>query len=118
MKKTKLMIQGFGLSKLGGGSNYSGSCLGTSVIKNILMLTLSLVLTQSLKAQDKIAITLPEALDTGIKNYPSIKAKTNYVDAAHALIVNARNEYLPNVIGSVQQSYGTVNGQYGPAAPI
>src|SRR5258706_14548237 len=98
------MIQGFGLSKLGSGSNYSGSCLGTCVIKNILMLTLSLVLTQSLKAQEMIAITLPEALDTGMKNYPSIKAKTNYLDAAHALILNAHNDYQPNIIGSVQQS--------------
>ena len=25
-----------------------------------------------------------------------------------------KNRYLPNVIASVQQSYGTVNGQYGP----
>jgi len=79
---------------------------------------LFLVLTESSRAQDKVDITLPEALETGMKNYPSIKAKTNYLDAAHALMLNARNEYLPNVIGSVQQSYGTVNGQYGPAAPI
>jgi outer membrane protein TolC len=76
------------------------------------------VLTEYAKAQDKIDITLPEALDTGIKNYPSIRAKINYVQTAHALTLNARNEYLPNVIGSIQQNYGTVNGQFGPAAPV
>ncbi len=113
------MIPGLGLPKLGSVSNYSWLCLSTSVIINITMVTiLFLVLTKSSKAQDKVDITLPEALETGIRNYPSIKAKMNYVHAAHALTLNARNEYLPNVIGSMQQNYGTVNGQYGPAAPI
>jgi len=76
------------------------------------------VLTEYAKAQDKIDITLPEALDTGIKNYPSIRAKINYVQTAHALTLNTRNEYLPNIIGSIQQNYGTVNDQFGPGAPI
>src|ERR1700704_4180968 len=69
-------------------------------------------------AQERVRITLPEAIDTGIKNYPSIKAKQNYASAAQTLTRNARNEYLPNVIASVQQNYGTINGQYGPGAPI
>lgn len=86
-----------------------------NVISFIILLS---TLTQQAKAQDKMDITLPEALETGIKNYPSIRAKTNYVQAAHALTLNARNEYLPNVIGSLQQNYGTVNGQFGPGAPI
>lgn len=76
------------------------------------------VVVHEVKAQDKMDITLPEALEAGIKNYPSIRAKMNYQQAGHALTFNARNEYLPNIIGSIQQNYGTVNGQFGPGAPI
>jgi outer membrane protein TolC len=61
---------------------------------------------------------LSEAINTGLKNYQSIKAKKNYLDASSALVQNTRNEYLPNVIASVQQDYGTINGQYGPLAAV
>ena len=47
-----------------------------------------------------------------------IEAKRNYLNASQALQKNARNEYLPNVIASVQQNYGTVNGQFGPLAAV
>jgi len=65
-----------------------------------------------------IALGLEEAIETGVKNYQRIQAKRNYLNASQALSKNARNEYLPNVIASMQQSYGTVNGQYGPAAGV
>jgi len=76
------------------------------------------ILPDHANAQEQVPLTLPQAIDTGIKNYPSIKARQNYVRAAQALTRNARNEYLPNVIASAQQNYGTINGQYGPGAPI
>src|SRR5260221_1349765 len=98
-------------------SNYLGR-LRNCTYALIMLAILFSVLTEYAKAQDKIDITLPEALDTGIKNYPSIRAKTDYMHSAHALTLNTRNEYLPNIIGSIQQSYGTVNGQFGPGAPI
>ncbi len=65
-------------------------------------------------AQDHVSLPLRSALDIGVRNYPAILAKQNYLNAAEALTRNARNEYLPNVIASAQQNYGTVNGQYGP----
>ena len=73
---------------------------------------------QAARAQEPISISLVDAIEKGIKSYPALKAKQNYVDAAHALIRNTRNEYLPNVITSLQQSYGTVNTQFGPQAAV
>jgi outer membrane protein TolC len=63
-------------------------------------------------------LLLSDAINTGLKNYQSIQAKRNYLQASNALVQNTRNEYLPNVIASVQQDYGTINGQYGPLAAI
>jgi len=108
------------LLKFGSVSNdpskaYSGIWLVVAKLMQALLLS---VLALPAIAQDNLGITLQEALDLGIKNYPSIKAKMNYVNSAHALMLSTRSEYLPSVIGSIQQNYGTVNGQYGPAAPI
>lgn len=63
-------------------------------------------------------LLLPDAVDMGLKGYQSIQAKRNYLNASEALVKNTRNEYLPNVIASVQQSYGTINGQFGPLAAV
>jgi outer membrane protein TolC len=70
------------------------------------------------RAQEVQKITLEEAVNTGLSNYQSIRAKQNYVLASGALKQQARNEYLPNVTASVQQSYGTVNGQLGPLGAV
>jgi len=59
-------------------------------------------------------LPLKEALETGIANYGTIKAKSNYADAAQETIKQVRREYLPNVTLSGQQDFGTVNGQNGP----
>lgn len=63
-------------------------------------------------------LTLPEAVETGVQQYQSIRAKRSYLHASEALTRNARNEYLPNVIAAVQQAYGTVNGQFGPLGAV
>jgi outer membrane protein TolC len=67
-------------------------------------------------AQAPPPLTLRTALALGVRNHPAILSKQNYLNAAEALTRNTRNEYLPNVILSAQQSYGTINGQYGPLA--
>lgn len=59
-------------------------------------------------------LTLKQALETALNNYPSIKAKANYIKASTASAQEAKREALPNVIVSGQQDYGTVNGQNGP----
>ncbi|MEJ1238123.1 TolC family protein [Chryseolinea sp. T2] len=68
--------------------------------------------------QPEVQLSLPDAVEQGLLTFERIKAKQNYYHASMALSRNARNEYLPNVIASAQQSYGTVNGQFGPAAAI
>lgn len=59
-------------------------------------------------------LPLKVALETGIANYGTIKAKSNYANASKETIKQVRREYLPNVTLSGQQDYGTVNGQNGP----
>src|SRR5258705_4483746 len=57
------------------------------------------------------ALSLNQALETAMNNYPSIKAKTNYLKSSIAYTKAAKREALPNIIVSGQQDYGTINGQ-------
>ena len=59
-------------------------------------------------------LTLQEALQTGLKNYQSIKAKENYAQAATENISAVKREYLPDLNFAAQNSFGTVNGENGP----
>ncbi len=60
-------------------------------------------------------LTLKAAVDSALHNYPSIKVKTNYALAADAVVQQTKKEALPNFVISLQQDYGTINGQNGPA---
>lgn len=57
---------------------------------------------------------MKEALNLALSNYGSIKAKASYLNAAKASAKQSKLDYLPNVVLSAQQDYGTVNGQNGP----
>lgn len=72
----------------------------------------------SVNAQSEKVLTLSAAVRTGLMNYQSIQAKRNYYNASSALLQNTKNEYLPNLIASVQQEFGTVNTNYGPLGSI
>ena len=63
-------------------------------------------------------LTMKEAVGTAIKNYGTIKAKANYVEASRQSVIQSQRELLPNFTLSAQQDYGTVNGQTGPLAPF
>ncbi|GAO45614.1 RND-type efflux pump outer membrane protein [Flavihumibacter petaseus NBRC 106054] len=63
-------------------------------------------------AQEKLSIR--DAVDMALRNFPAIKAKQAYLQASQAGIQTARKEALPNFVVSLQQDYGTVNGQNGP----
>ena len=65
-------------------------------------------------AQQPKILLLSTAIQNGLNNYQSIQAKQNYLRASAEQLKNTRNEYLPNIITSFQQDYGTVNGQFGP----
>jgi outer membrane protein TolC len=77
-----------------------------------------LLFSLSVSAQSTKVFRLTEAVDQGVLNYPSIKAKRNYFNASSALLQNTKNEYLPNLIASIQQDYGTVNSQFGPLGAV
>ncbi|MEX6688475.1 TolC family protein [Danxiaibacter flavus] len=61
------------------------------------------------------ALSLKEAIDIAVKNYGTIRAKSNYVKASEQSVIQSQKEYLPDLNVSFQQDYGTVNGQTGPS---
>lgn len=85
------------------------------MLRRILPFFLTLSTLLPLQAQ---LLPLSEAMRTAVEQQPAVKAKQHYAEASEHLLRNARNEYLPNVVAGVQQAYGTVNGQYGPQAPV
>ncbi|MCW3086274.1 MAG: Transporter [Bacteroidetes bacterium] len=58
-------------------------------------------------------LTLKDAVNKGLANYGTIKAKENYVKASSASLQQSKLDYIPNVVLSAQQDYGTINGQNG-----
>jgi outer membrane protein len=78
----------------------------------IIFFIVDIFLSDTAVAQQK-QLNLSDAVKIGLDNYQNIQAKRNYVNASAALVQNAKNQYLPDVTASIQQAYGTVNGQYG-----
>src|SRR5687768_17255199 len=64
--------------------------------------------------QGQHVLTMQEALELGVKNYGSLKSKSFQVQSSQYALSQVKREYLPNVVLSAQQVYGTVNGQNGP----
>ncbi len=59
-------------------------------------------------------LTMEQALQLAVTNYPTIRAKQHYRKAAEANELLARREGLPNFTIAAQHDFGTVNGQNGP----
>ncbi|WP_153795946.1 TolC family protein [Foetidibacter luteolus] len=75
------------------------------------VLMISVAFTLPAHAQ---VLTIKEAVQTALTNYPAIKAKASYVNASKASVKQSINDYLPDFNISFQQDYGTINGQSGP----
>jgi outer membrane protein TolC len=84
----------------------------TGRLTRILMFGLLLACTA---ANAQTALSLKEAIQTGLDNYGTIKAKEAYAKASAASVVQAKLDYLPNFNLSAQADYGTANGLNGPA---
>lgn len=83
--------------------------------QGIVSFTLLLCLYNfSLPAARAQILTIQDAIQTAQNNYGIIKAKSNYVNASKATVNQSKKDYLPNLNLSLQQDYGTVNGQNGP----
>src|SRR5688572_23015526 len=78
------------------------------LLSTVLLFTISFYLP----GQD--VLTIQEALELGVKNYGTIKSKNFQVQSSQQSVSQVKREYLPNVVLSAQQVYGTVNGQNGP----
>jgi len=102
-----------GISLIQQASFYAKQRTG-AVVCCILLLTSG----QQLFSQVAGTLNLSDAVKTGLNNYQSIKARSNYIKASAAIVENVKNQYLPDVIASVQEAYGTVNGQFGPATAL
>jgi outer membrane protein TolC len=59
-------------------------------------------------------LSLKAAIQLGIDNYGTVKAKQQYAAASKDEVVRAKRDYLPNLNFETQVDYGTVNMQYGP----
>lgn len=82
------------------------------VIRHCISCFLPLLFAQTLTAQEKLS--LKKALELAVENYGTVKAKENYANASRMSVDQAKRDYLPNLVLSAQQDYGTVNGQNGP----
>ena len=87
-----------------------------TLLFHLVPLLLVLVSGQLYGQQDPF--TLSVAVKTGLGNYQGIAAKRHYLQASAALVENTKNQYLPDVTASIQQAYGTINGQFGPSGII
>jgi outer membrane protein TolC len=77
----------------------------------LIVVASSFLITAKTCAQ---VLTLPDAIATAKSNYGSLRAKANYIQASRASVQQSVKDYLPNLNLSLQQDYGTVNGQNGP----
>jgi len=62
-------------------------------------------------------ITLPQAVESSLKNYPSIRVSQEQVNAASAAIQLARTAYLPKVDALAQVNRATRNNVFGLLLP-
>ncbi|WP_018616321.1 TolC family protein [Segetibacter koreensis] len=86
------------------------------MVKNLgvrcLIFLLSFFYTCGIYSQNK-TLTIKDAISIAINNYGTLKAKSSYINASQALVSQSQKEYLPDLNVSMQQDYGTVNGQNG-----
>jgi outer membrane protein TolC len=79
-----------------------------------LILIITLLAQASHQSVAQQVLSLQGALNLGVANYPTIKARSYQVESARSQSSLAKRDYLPNVVLSGQHVYGTVNGQNGP----
>jgi outer membrane protein TolC len=79
-----------------------------------LLLIVLLPSVSSLQVTGQEILTLQDAIELGVKNYGTIKSKDFQVQSSKYALSQTKRDYVPNVVLSAQQVYGTINGQNGP----
>ena len=86
-------------------------------VKKRLVLFISLLLAAGFRPSlfAQTPLSLKTAIQLGIDNYGTVKAKQQYAAASKEEVIRAKRDYLPNLNFETQVDYGTVNMQYGPS---
>jgi outer membrane protein TolC len=84
-----------------------------------LLGSLLLAVSVALPAQEAApsALTLPQAIESSLKNYPSIRVSQEQMNAAAAAIRLARTSYLPKADALAQVNRATRNNVFGLLLP-
>lgn len=82
------------------------------LLRAFILTISSIFVSSQVNAQE--VLSLQSALETAVHNYGTIKAKESYRRSSQESVELAKRQALPNLNFSVQQDYGTVNGQNGP----
>jgi outer membrane protein len=83
---------------------------------NLSSLTSFLLIAGVMSAQ-QTTLTLPQAVENSLKNYPSIRVSQEQINAAAAAIQLARTAYLPRVDALAQVNRATRNNVFGLLLP-
>src|SRR6202051_4533039 len=83
---------------------------------NLSSLTSFLLIAGAMSAQ-QTTLTLPQAVENSLKNYPSIRVSQEQINAAAAAIQLARTAYLPRVDALAQVNRATRNNVFGMLLP-
>src|SRR5271157_3999828 len=75
------------------------------------------VLLFGLAATSPAQLTLPQAVENSLKNYPSIRVSQEQLNAAAAAIDLARTAYLPRIDALAQANRATRNNVFGLLLP-
>jgi outer membrane protein TolC len=70
-----------------------------------------------LSAQQTVPLTIAQAVETALRNYPSIRVSQEQINAAAAGIQLARTAYLPRIDGLAQVNRATRNNVFGLLLP-
>ena len=85
-----------------------------------VVIVLSLMLSSSIFARQTVPpspLTIQQAVDDALRNYPSIAVSQEQINAAAAAIDLARTAYLPRVDGIAQVNRATRNNVFGLLLP-
>ena len=69
-------------------------------------------------AQAKTIITLKQAIDTALENYPELKARKYMVESAKMNLTDAKNQRLPSLKIGDEVDLGTANSAVGSYFPM
>src|SRR5215831_17553069 len=101
------------------GNSFMSSLRMTSSLTGAV-LWIPLLVIGNLQAQQTaapVSLTLRQAVEYSLKNYPSIRVSQEQIDAAAAAIELARTAYLPKVDALVQVNRATRNNVFGLLLP-